>query len=159
MAHVIYTKPKPLIGRKGIIQLGIAGLIGTVIAIPYLGAALRYLFPAQGGGGDPLQVPLGTLKFQNGVAGPLTYEFHKGQGDVAGIFVVKDGNTYTGFEQTCTHLGCPVAWNATDNQFQCPCHGSHFNRQGNVVAGPAPIPLYKHEVTAQGDTLTIKGRV
>lgn len=39
----------------------------------------------------------------------------------------------------CTHLGCPVSW--TTNEFFCPCHGSHFNQDGTVKAGPAPKPL------------------
>ncbi|MFN3431175.1 MAG: ubiquinol-cytochrome c reductase iron-sulfur subunit [Candidatus Sericytochromatia bacterium] len=39
----------------------------------------------------------------------------------------------------CTHLGCPVSW--TNNEFFCPCHGSHFNQDGTVKAGPAPKAL------------------
>lgn len=39
----------------------------------------------------------------------------------------------------CTHLGCPVSW--TKDEFFCPCHGSHFNQDGTVKAGPAPKAL------------------
>ncbi len=42
---------------------------------------------------------------------------------------------------TCTHLGCRVT--ATEEGFACPCHGSLFDRQGQVVRGPAQAPLVR----------------
>ncbi len=159
MGYVIHTEPRPLIGRRGFIQLGIFAVLVVLMGLPYIGAALRYLYPAHGQGGQTEEYPLSSLSFDNGVAGPVTYEFNKGQGDVAGVYIVKNGTQYLGLEQTCTHLGCPIAWNGSANQFQCPCHGSKFNKQGNVVGGPAPLPLYKHEVEITGNTVTVKGRI
>lgn len=42
---------------------------------------------------------------------------------------------------SCPHLGCGVPWCQTSQWFECPCHGSRYNRLGEWTGGPAPRGL------------------
>jgi glycine/D-amino acid oxidase-like deaminating enzyme/nitrite reductase/ring-hydroxylating ferredoxin subunit len=46
----------------------------------------------------------------------------------------------------CTHLKCSVAWNNTEQSWDCPCHGSRFSYDGKVLTGPAAHDLEKCEI-------------
>ena len=41
----------------------------------------------------------------------------------------------------CPHLGCIVAWNPSASTWDCPCHGSRFDKFGGVFNGPSPRDL------------------
>jgi len=59
----------------------------------------------------------------------------------------------------CTHLGCITRYKSGEGVIACPCHGSVFDLEGNVVHGPAPQPLPWLEVTASatGDLVVDTG--
>lgn len=63
--------------------------------------------------------------------------------DGAPALLFKREGEIIAFSRVCTHLGCIVAWNAENQQFECPCHGGIYNAKGDVVKGPPPKPLLR----------------
>ena len=58
-----------------------------------------------------------------------------------GIFIVHQPEGFYALSAICTHLGCLLSWKPETGVIGCPCHGSSFQRDGSVIAGPAPRPL------------------
>ncbi len=57
--------------------------------------------------------------------------------------------------QKCPHLGCRVPWCAASQWFECPCHGSKYNRVGEKKGGPAPRGMDHFGLAVNGDTLVV----
>lgn len=57
--------------------------------------------------------------------------------------------------QTCPHLGCRVPWCDSSQWFECPCHGSKYNRVGEKRGGPAPRGMDSFPIEIQGERVTI----
>jgi cytochrome b6-f complex iron-sulfur subunit len=53
--------------------------------------------------------------------------------------------------QKCPHLGCRVPECKSSQWFECPCHGSQYNRVGEKKAGPAPRGMDHFAITVGGD--------
>jgi glycine/D-amino acid oxidase-like deaminating enzyme/nitrite reductase/ring-hydroxylating ferredoxin subunit len=72
----------------------------------------------------------------------------KMDGHRCAVYRDHDGQVTT-LSAVCTHMGCLVRWNKAAETWDCPCHGSRFNTQGEVVAGPAESPLEKKSPARQ----------
>jgi cytochrome b6-f complex iron-sulfur subunit len=57
--------------------------------------------------------------------------------------------------QKCVHLGCRVPQCETSQWFECPCHGSQYNRVGEKKGGPAPRGLDHFAMEVSGDSLVV----
>ena len=64
------------------------------------------------------------------------------------VSVFRDQDGVHAVSLICTHLGCIVK--PTPEGFDCPCHGSRYDREGAVVKGPAPKALSWLKVTNAG---------
>jgi cytochrome b6-f complex iron-sulfur subunit len=60
--------------------------------------------------------------------------------------------------QKCTHLGCRVPWCLSSQWFECPCHGSEYNRVGEQKRGPAPRGLDRFAVVVKNGQIMIDTR-
>ena len=74
----------------------------------------------------------------------------------AGLFLISrtSDSTFTAIDGTCTHEGCAIN-GATGTEYVCPCHGSRYNRSGQVLEGPARSSLRQYATTFTNDVLTI----
>ena len=88
--------------------------------------------------------------FIKGKLGPITANIEELGPDESAVVLVKgkragcykdeNGSLHI-VDTTCTHLGCEVGWNNAERTWDCPCHGSRFSYDGEVVEGPATEPL------------------
>jgi cytochrome b6-f complex iron-sulfur subunit len=138
----------PDLGRRQFMNLLLVGAGGGTVA-GALYPIVRYILPPSAGGSgngslakDALGNDVDAAEFlashkpgdrtlAQGLKGDPTYIVVTGDGAIANY----------GLNAVCTHLGCVVPWNTSENKFMCPCHGSQYNAEGKVVRGPAPLSL------------------
>jgi len=65
---------------------------------------------------------------------------------VGQLIVAQDSVGFFAFSAICTHQGCLVDPPASNGSTFCPCHGSRFDGNGNVLVGPAVTPLRHYAV-------------
>lgn len=65
-------------------------------------------------------------------------------GRKTGVYKDEDGRLYP-VNPRCPHLGCQLEWNPDELSWDCPCHGSRFDRYGTLISGPAQNDLTNGE--------------
>jgi len=51
-------------------------------------------------------------------------------------------------DPACSHIKCTVAWNGAERSWDCPCHGSRFSVDGEVLTAPSRKPLQRLDLGA-----------
>ncbi len=120
------------------------GVFSLLLSWPLLQFA-RFMVPAK-----PVQVKVTDPLSAGGVI--MQKEF---------ILFDRGGKCWA-LSRKCTHLGCSVNYQETEDLLECPCHQSRFQvDSGAVIRGPAsrPLPLLQVEKssTDNGYVVTIKG--
>jgi cytochrome b6-f complex iron-sulfur subunit len=100
----------------------------------------------------PLRVPEGGLSIVRWDPSSSTAERNYGEdhailGDDLGLMAL--------YSQACPHLGCGVPWCQSSQWFECPCHGSRYNRYGEWTAGPAPRGLDRFPSTVEDGVFVV----
>src|SRR5580700_6732142 len=82
-----------------------------------------------------------TVNFTIDISSPQYADLQKNGGYVYysqnNIIIARDSSgKFIALYDVCTHAGCTIQFNGT-SEFPCPCHGSIFDENGNVLQGPA----------------------
>ena len=73
-----------------------------------------------------------------------------------GFYLIRlDDGGLMAVSMICSHLGCTVNWDASEDVFKCPCHSSSFDRLGNVIKSPATKALNYHKVLLQDGIIMV----
>ena len=66
-----------------------------------------------------------------------------------------DGSYWVALYQKCVHLGCTVPFRDSCVSFKCPCHGSHYNVNGEYLDGPAPRSLDRFRISFDSGNVVV----
>lgn len=162
MAQFSESMDVPDMGRRQFMNLLTFGTV-TGVALGALYPVVNYFIPPAAGGagggttakdslGNDVSVSqflashnVGDRTLVQGLKGDPTYI----------VVESKEAITDYGINAVCTHLGCVVPWNAAENKFKCPCHGSQYDATGKVVRGPAPRSLALSHAKAENDNIVL----
>lgn len=134
------------------VSLGLGGVAALAVSVPVVGALVAPLLEDKPEVwrtvGKPDDFPVGKtqlVRFENADpkawAGMTARTAAWLRHDTEGHFIA--------FSVNCTHLGCPVRWEADAELFMCPCHGGVYYRDGSVAAGPPPKELQRYAVRVE----------
>lgn len=73
---------------------------------------------------------------ENAGIGPGEAGYTEYEGSKAGVYMDRQGKAHY-VSTNCTHLGCGLKWNSAELSWDCPCHGSRFTYEGDIIDGPA----------------------
>jgi menaquinol-cytochrome c reductase iron-sulfur subunit len=143
------------------LSLILSGLIGLVLSVPILAYLLTPLIRREPG----VWLDVGSVdQFRIGETVPVAIEDPSplpwaGQTAKTSVWLRRNSqDEVTAFAVNCTHLACPVNWQAQAEIFLCPCHGGVFYGDGRVAAGPPPRPLPQYDVRVQDGSVQVLTR-
>jgi menaquinol-cytochrome c reductase iron-sulfur subunit len=134
-------------------------LVSLVVTIPVIGALIGPAFRSR----KPGWIKVADLRaFSAGEPTRITFPVQTASAYLRetvlrDVWVIKQPSSdVTVFSPICTHLGCEYNWNAQTRHFECPCHGSVYAINGQVLGGPAPRPLDTLPARVEAGTLYVE---
>ena len=138
---------------SSVLFLGWGGGSGAAFFLGAAVATARFFFPRVLYEPSPI---FRAGKPEDYAVGEVSVRFKKDQR----VWLIRTTEGVYALSAICTHLGCTPIWRESKERFKCPCHGSVFLRNGDNIAGPAPVPLYRAaiEVDLNGNLVVDKSR-
>lgn len=141
------NNPNGRVSRRDFLKLGL-GAISALAVLEMGGASLLFMSPRAVEGAFGGTVTAGAV--DSFLPGSVVH-FPDGR-----FFLARSQEGgFLALYQRCTHLGCSVEWQATENSFFCPCHASSFDSHGDVVNAPAPRALDTFPVTIEAGQVVV----
>lgn len=147
------TEHHRTIDRRTFLRVGLLGTIGLVF-IEAIAAFLQFFYPHEYLGSFGGKITLGPpSKFPM----PSVTQFPTGH-----LFLSHVPEGFLALWWKCPHLGCTVQWHPEEptedklapmGRFHCPCHGSIYNRYGQIISGPAPRPMDLFKLSSKNGKL------
>jgi cytochrome b6-f complex iron-sulfur subunit len=132
--------PSAAIGEGNVTRRRLMSFVGWGSFASFFGGitlgTLRFLFPRILY--EPSQRFLAGMP-QDYQVGEVSIRMKKAQR----VWMIRNAEGMYALISICTHLGCTPIWHTGEQRFKCPCHGSNFLLDGQNVAGPAPVPLFR----------------
>lgn len=138
----------PDVTRRSFLWMGWTALAAFFVSTS--GAMARFLFP------NVIYEP--SQKFNAGQAKDYPLGVSLKWAKEQRVWIIRTEKGIYALWARCTHLGCTPNWFEDQKRFRCPCHGSNFTPDGDVIAGPAPKPLWRCrvEIASTGDLIIDK---
>lgn len=159
------------VARRQFLNRSIIGLMSFSLA-SFGAACVAFLYGGAGGGGFGSQLTVGKVADIEAKVDNANGFFYVPEGRMwitrypAGS-IKKAEAAYSAPElagmraglvalyQKCPHLGCRVPQCVTSQWFECPCHGSQYNRVGEKRGGPAPRGMDRFAMSVNGDDMFV----
>jgi cytochrome b6-f complex iron-sulfur subunit len=143
--------------RRTFLRYSLIGGVGAGLA-GFGASVLGFLWPNLAGGfGADVTIPVAAEQLLSDIRGERApFEFPAGRMYVVAWdpslpgaeeaygedhAILDNGMGLMALYQKCVHLGCRVPWCQSSQWFECPCHGSKYNKWGEWMGGPAPRGL------------------
>jgi len=131
--------------QVGVGACAIAAAGSAVVTLDYLKPKVLFEPSTKFIAGAPLDFTDGVVRFNK---------------EKKAYVIGTSGGVYA-LSAVCTHLGCITRYKSDEKIIACPCHGSRFDLESDVIHGPAPRPLPWLDVTedASGNLVVDTGIV
>src|SRR5205807_1132813 len=162
-------KPAPTVTRREFFRRSLVGSL-LVFSAEFGGASLAFLWPNLKGGFGSV-IAAGTIDDIKNFIQQNNQPFYSGTGR---FYIVpyngsgKDPSTAVDYNadgvisqglmplyQRCVHLGCRVPFCQQSQWFECPCHGSKYNKAGEYQLGPAPHGMDRFKILIKGNAVSV----
>lgn len=135
--------------RRNILKT-LLSFLGSVTVVSFAYPLVRFLAPLKG----TTHADKVVIKKSELIAGTAKNITFKNK-PIMIIHRLGAGKGMIALSRVCTHLGCLVYFDKSEQKIICPCHAAKFSIEGNVMSGPAPKPLERIPLQVEAERVIV----